>query len=87
MNAKQFAQTDAARDIEMEFAHMCCGSISFKADETINGKSVIIYATFYMDDNTYKKLDVSYPTLRDLMLAEFEITFYCWHTNKPLLEV
>lgn len=87
MNAKQFAQTDAARDIEMEFAHMCCGSISFKADETINGKCVTIYATFHMDDNTYTKLDVSYPSLRDLMLAEFEIEFYDYHSNKPLLEV
>lgn len=87
MTANQFAKTDAAYDVKMEFANLCGGSISFKADECIKGKMITIYATFYMNDNTYTKLDVSYPNLRDLMLAGFEIQFYDYHTSKILAEV
>lgn len=88
MTAKQFAKTPAAMDVMMDFAHMCAGGISFKSESVvINGKSVEVYATLNMTENTYDKVDISHPSLKDLMHAEFEIEFFDPHTGRPILEV
>jgi hypothetical protein len=77
MNATEFAKSQAACDVRMEFSGICAGSISFTSDEVIiNGKVVEVTASFSMDENTYDKLDFSYPTLRELELIGFTPMFF-----------
>lgn len=77
MNAKQFAQTDAARTISMSFSGISCGSISFKSDSIlINDIDVLVSAMFFMDQGTYDKIDIWNPTLYDLSMCGFDVVFF-----------
>lgn len=77
MNAKQFAQTDAARTVKMSFAGISYGFISFNSDSIlVNGVDVAISATFSMDQGTYDKINIWNPTLYDLSMRGFDVVFF-----------